>query len=46
MAAFIDIWVSLMFQVKVGLSPSQKVGLIYFNERPLKMMQNTFLFHA
>ena len=29
---------------KVGLSPSQKIGFISFNENPLEMIKNT-LFH-
>ena len=30
--------------VKVGHSPSKKVGFTCFNGRPLKMMKNTFYF--
>ena len=30
--------------LKVGLSPSKKIGLICFNESPLKMVQNAFYF--
>ena len=30
--------------LKVGLSPSKKVCVIYFNESPLKMMNNAFYF--
>ena len=29
---------------KVGLSPSQKIGFISFNENPLEMIKNTFYF--
>ena len=29
---------------KVGLSPSKKFAFIYFNESPLKMMENAFYF--
>ena len=31
--------------LKVGLSPSQKNCFICFNESPLKMIKNAFLFH-
>ena len=30
--------------LKVGLSPSKKIGLICFSESPLKMVQNAFYF--
>ena len=30
--------------LKVGLSPSKKIGLICFNESPLKMVKNAFYF--
>ena len=32
------------FGIKVGLSPSPKIGFISFNENPLEMIKNTFYF--
>ena len=32
-------------QFKLGLAPSKKVGFACFNESPLKMIKNAFLFY-
>ena len=40
----VKITFSELFSFKVGISFSKKVGFIYFNRRPLKMMKNAFYF--
>ena len=38
-------WSISHLELKVGLSLSKKVGFIYFNEIPLKMIKNNDAFH-
>ena len=39
-----NLYTKVLWDLKVGLSPSKKCYFVYFNESPLKMMKNAFIF--